>query len=61
LILISRQEGAFSLFENSMFLLRKMFRMLSYLFSKTHQLFIDNCLRNQLMVLSTANCFSRVS
>jgi len=34
MILITRQEDAFSLFGNSMFLLKKMFRMLSYLFSK---------------------------
>jgi len=34
-----------------------MFRMILYLFSKTRQLFIDNCFKIQSIVLSNSRLF----
>jgi len=34
-----------------------MFRMISYMFSKMRQLFIDNCLKIQSIVLSNSRLF----
>jgi len=56
MILITRQEDAFLSLKLNV-LAQKMFRMISCLFSKTRQLFIDNCLKIQLIVLSNSRLF----
>jgi len=50
MILITRQEDTFSLFENSMLLLRKCLECFRICFQKTLQLFTDNCLKIQSIV-----------
>jgi len=57
MVLITKQEGTFLSLKTQCSLIRKWFRMISCLFSKTCQLFIDNCLRIQSIVLPNSRLF----